>query len=148
MWDSTFVIIYIKHDCHSITDLQIVNKIGSKLYKRSLPTINARITQSILVLWEWSGDRHAGTVRFWLWSVQMENVVCHETAVKIILLVSVKLKICSLQYKPLQLWPLLWPEAPLIRRMLSWLMMNSTWGSNSVELIFFWIVAVFKLLCI
>lgn len=34
---------------------QIVNKIRSKLYERSIPTIEAKITQSILVLWECIG---------------------------------------------------------------------------------------------
>lgn len=68
---------------HRAADLRIVNKIGSKLYKPSLPAVNARITQSILVLWEGSGDRHTGTARFWLAVIGADGKIW--SAVKLVL---------------------------------------------------------------
>lgn len=68
---------------HRAADLQIVNKIGSKLYKTSLPAVNARITQSILVLWVGSGDRHTGTERIWLTVIRADGKIW--SAMKLVL---------------------------------------------------------------
>lgn len=47
--------------------LQIVNKFVSKLYKRSttIPAMSAKITQSILALWECIGEAHTQANKNW-----------------------------------------------------------------------------------
>lgn len=72
------------HTCRPAA-LQIVNKIGSKLCKRTIPAINAKSTQSILVLWECIG----GTQTSKNWEIlarcdqgRWENMVYHENALK------------------------------------------------------------------
>lgn len=81
------IYIFALHNSHTCRPAasQIVNKIGSKLYKRTIPAVNAKITRSILVHWEFNG----GTRTNKNWEIlahcdqcRWENMVYHENAVK------------------------------------------------------------------